>query len=143
MANGIINLQTDLTSLKYGSMPLGSDKPYIVKNIGQAPGSQIGAEISHRIDDVSRIAKMLVDKPGLKFLLHEALLQLVYVADKIKNRGKKTVAQAILKQAVSTLKTTAKIAASTLAQVPVNGTGTHFLRGFRTDTYLEIRYEVH
>ena len=138
MANqGLITLRTDLTSLKYDSIPLGSDKPYITKDIGQAPGSQIGAEISHRIDDVSRIAKMLVDKPGIKYLLHEALLQQVNVADKIKNRGKKTVAQAILKQAGSTLLNTAKVAASTLAQVPVNGTGTHFLRGFRTDTYLQ------
>ena len=139
MAKGIINLQTDLTSLKYGSMPLGSDKPYIVKDIGQAPGSQIGAEISHRIDDVSRIAKMLVDKPGIKYLLHEALLQQVNVADKIKKaqQGGKSLVGAVLKQAGSTLIGTAKIAASTLAQVPVNGTGTHFLRGFRTDTYLQ------
>jgi len=139
MANGLVNLQTDLTSLKYGSMPLGSDKPYIVKDIGQAPGSQIGAEISHRIDDVSRIAKMLVDKPGIKFLLHEALLQQVNVGDKIKKaqQGGKSLAGAILQQAGSTVLTTAKIVGSTLAQVPVNGTGTHFLRGFRTDTYLQ------
>jgi len=139
MANGLINLQTDLTSLKYGSMPLGSDKPYITKNIGQAPGSQIGAEISHRIDDVSRIAKMLVDKPGIKFLLHEALLQQVNVGDKIKKaqKGGKSLVGAVLQQAGSTLLTTAKIVGSTLAQVPVNGTGTHFLRGFRTDTYLQ------
>jgi len=140
MANqGLITLQTDLKSLKYASMPLGSDKPYVVKDIGQAPGSQIGAEISHRIDDVSRIAKMLVDKPGIKYLLHEALLQQVNVADKIKKaqQGGKSLVGAVLKQAGSTLIGTAKIAASTLAQVPVNGTGTHFLRGFRTDTYLQ------
>jgi hypothetical protein len=56
MANGIITLQTDLKSLKYGSMPLGSDKPYVTKNIGQAPGSQIGSQISRRIDDTSCIA---------------------------------------------------------------------------------------
>jgi hypothetical protein len=136
MASGLITKQTDLKSLKYGSMPLGSDAPLITKEIGQAPGSQIGAEISHRIDDTSRIAQMLISKPGIKYLLHEAQLQQVNVADKIKNRGDKSVARAVLGQVGKTLVTTAKIAASTLAQVPVNGTGTHFVRGFKTDTYL-------
>lgn len=137
MASGLITKNTDLKSLKYGSMPLGSDKPLITKDIGQAPGSQIGAEISHRIDDTSRIAQMLVSKPGLKYLLHEAELQQVNVADKIKNRGNKSIAGAVLGQLGNTLVTTLKIVGSTLAQVPVNGTGTHFLRGFRTDTYLQ------
>lgn len=138
MANGLLNLQTDLTSLKYSSFALGSDKPYVTKNIGQAPSSQIGSEISHRIDDVSRIAQMLAGKPGLKYLLHEALLQQVNVGDKIKKaqQGGKSIAGAVIQQAGSTLLSTVKIVGSTLAQVPVNGTGTHFLKGFRTDTYL-------
>jgi hypothetical protein len=132
MANGLINLQTDLKSLRYGN-----DKPYVTKNIGQAPGSQLGIEVQSRIDDTSRIAQMLIDKPGIKYLLHEALLQQVNVADKIKNRGNKTVAGAVLGQLKNTLVGTAKILGSTLAQVPVNGTGLHFLKGFRTDTYLQ------
>ena len=132
MANGLINLQTDLKSLRYGN-----DKPYITKNIGQAPGSQIGLEVQARIDDTSRIAQMLIDKPGIKYLLHEAELQQVNVANKIKNRGNKTVAGAVLGQLGNTLVGTAKILGSTLAQIPVNGTGIHFLKGFRTDTYLQ------
>lgn len=137
MASGLITKNTDLKSLKYGSMPLGSNAPLITKEIGQAPGSQIGAEISHRIDDTSRIAQMLISKPGIKYLLHEAELQQINVADKIKNRGNKSIAGAVLGQLGNTVVTTAKIAASTLAQVPVNGTGTHFVRGFNTDTYLQ------
>jgi hypothetical protein len=132
MANGLINLQTDLKSLRYGS-----DKPYITKNIGQSPGSQIGLEVQSRIDDTSRIAQMLIDKPGIKYLLHEAELQQVNIANKIKNRGNKTIAGAVLGQLGNTLVGTAKILGSTLAQVPVNGTGLHFLKGFRTDTYLQ------
>jgi hypothetical protein len=128
----LITLQTDLKSLRYGS-----DKPYVTKNIGQAPGSQVGQEVTRRIDDTSRIAQMLVDKPGLKYLLHEAELQQVDLAKKIKNRGNKTVAGAILNQLGNTAINTVKIVGSTLAQVPVNGTGTHFLKGFRTDTYLQ------
>lgn len=132
MANGLINLQTDLKSLRYGS-----DKPYITKNIGDAPGSQLGMQVQARIDDTSRIAQMLIDKPGIKYLLNEALLQQVNIDDKIKNRGNKTVAGAVLGQLGNTLVGTAKILGSTLAQVPVNGTGLHFLKGFRTDTYLQ------
>lgn len=139
MANGLINLQTDLTSLKYTSMPLGSDKPLITKDIGQAPGSQIGVEISRRIDDTSRIAQMLVSKPGIKYLLHEAELQQIGAADKIRKarKGGKSVAGAVLGQLGNTVVNTLKIVGSTIAQVPVNGTGTHFLKGFRTDTYLQ------
>jgi len=132
MASGLINLQTDLKSLRYGN-----DKPYITKNIGQAPGSQIGLEVQSRIDDTSRIAQMLIDKPGLNYLLHEAELQQINIADKIKNRGNKSIAGVVLGQLGNTVVNTAKILGSTLAQVPVNGTGTHFLKGFRTDTYLQ------
>lgn len=139
MANGLVNLQTDLKSLKYGSMPLGSDAPYVTKNIGQASGGLLGSEISHRIDDVSRIAKMLTDKPGIKYLLHEAELQQIGVEQRIKKARQqgKSLVGAVLQQVGGTVLNTLKIAGSTLAQVPVNGTGTHFLKGFRTDTYLQ------
>ena len=139
MASGLITKNTDLKSLKYGSMPLGSDKPYVTKNIGQSPSSQIGSEITHRIDDVSRIAQMLVGRPGIKYLLHEAELQQIGVGQRIKKaqQGGKSLVGAVLGQLGNTAINTLKIAGSTLAQVPVNGTGTHFLKGFRTDTYLQ------
>jgi len=137
--NGIVTLQTDLKSLKYPSVPLGSAKPYVSKDIGEAPSTQTGLEITSRIDDTSRIAQMLIDKPGIKYLLHEAQLQQIGVGQRIKKaqQGRKSLVRAVLGQIGSTIVTTAKIAGSTLAQVPVNGTGTHFLKGFRTDTYLQ------
>ena len=140
MANGLINIQTDLTSLKYSTMPLGSDTPYVTKNIDNPPSSnQVAIEITKRIDDTSRIAKMLIDKPGIKYLLHEAELQQIGAGDKINKarKGGKTLAGAVLQQIGKTVVSTLKIAASTLAQIPVNGTGTHFIKGFRTDTYLQ------
>lgn len=139
MANGLINQQTDLKSLKYSSMPLGSQSPYVTKDIGQAPETQAGLELRRRIDDTSRIAQMLVNKPGLNYLLSEAALQQINAQDKLqKARDKgKTLGGAILQQLGNTVVNTVKIAASTLAQVPVNGTGTHFVKGFRTDTYLQ------
>lgn len=135
MANGLINLQTDLKSLRYGS-----DKPFITKDINHPPTSnEIGLQASRRIDDTSRIAQMLVSKPGLKYLANEALLQQAHAGDQIRkaqSQGKSLVG-AVIKQAASTLLGTAKIVGSTLAQVPVNGTGTHFLKGFNTNTYLQ------
>lgn len=131
----LIDLQTDLKSLRYGS-----DKPYVTKDINNPPSSnQTGMQITKRVDDLSRIGKMLIDRPGLKFLGNQALLQQVNIQDKIqksKDKGKTTVG-AILQQGLATVKQTAKILGSTIAQVPVNGTGTHFVYAFRTDTYLQ------
>lgn len=133
MSKGLLTLQTDLKSLRYGS-----DKPYVTKDINKPPSSnQIGMQVTKRVDDLSRVAQMLVDRPGLKHLGNEALLHQTNVAKKIKNRGKKTILQAVLGQVGSTLLAPIKVIGSTLAQVPVNGTGTHFVRGFRTDTYLQ------
>ena len=135
MANGLINLQTDLKSLRYGS-----ETPYVTKDINNPPSSnQIGMQASKRIDDTSRIVQMLASKPGLTYLANEALLKQAEVqskADKAK-RAKKSIAGAILQQLGDTFVSTVKIVGSTLAQVPVNGTGTHFLKGFKTDTYLQ------
>ena len=127
MSKGLLTLQTNLKSLRYGS-----DKPYITKDINNAPSSN---QISRRIDDTSRIAQMLIDRPGLKYLANEALL---YQAEaKSKKSTKKTFAGAFLEQLGSTIGYTLKVAGSTLVQVPVNGTGTHFLKAFKTNTYLQ------
>jgi hypothetical protein len=70
---------------------------------------------------------------------NQALLQQVNIQDKLqkaKDKGKTTMG-AILQQAGNTILTTAKILGSTIAQVPVNGTGTHFVYAFKTDTYLQ------
>lgn len=140
MAEGLVTLTTDLKSLKYNSMPLGSEKPYVTKNIGQAPQSQLGLQVTRRVDDLSRISQMLIDKPGLKFIGNQALLQQTDSLEKLQkasDKGLRGIAREGLQIAKNTVIGTAKILGSTLAQVPVNGTGTHFVYGFRTDTYLQ------
>lgn len=135
MSKGLLTLQTDLKSLRYGN-----DKPYVTKDINDAPSSnQTGIQAIKRVDDLSRVAQMLIDRPGLKHLGNEALLRQVGVQDRIEKSRKsgKSVVGALLKELGGTALTTAKVVGSTIAQVPVNGTGTHFLRGFRTDTYLQ------
>ena len=83
----LIDLQTDLKSLRYGS-----DKPYVTKDINRPPSSnQTAMQITKRVDDLTRIGKMLIDRPGLKFLGNQALLQQVNIQDKIqksKDKGK-------------------------------------------------------
>ena len=47
MANGLLNLQTNLKSLRYGS-----DQPYITKDIDNPPPSNgLSMQVSRRIDD--------------------------------------------------------------------------------------------
>lgn len=135
MSKGLLTLQTDLKSLRYGN-----DKPYVTKDINDAPSSnQSGMQAIKRVDDLSRVAQMLIDRPGLKHLGNEALLKQVGVQDRIEKsrRSGKSVAGALLKELGGTALNTIKVVGSTIAQIPVNGTGTHFLRGFRTDTYLQ------
>lgn len=154
MANGLVTLQTDLKSLTFTSIPPGGKVPYVVKDIGDNAANQLGGgggtllsgllagglgtEIGRRIDDTTRIAKMLIDRPGVKFLLNQALLQQTGLSQKLqesRDQGSSRVG-AIIKQVATTAFNTAKIGVSILAQVPVAGTGTHFVSGFRTDTYL-------
>ena len=122
-----------LRSLKYEDWE--TKAPYVTKQEGSSSN-----EISKRIDDASRIAQMLIDKPGVKHLANEALLKQGDITQKLQSNEKYqqgTRVGNILRRAGGTLKHVAQVAGSTLAQVPVNGTGTHFLRAFRTDTYLQ------
>lgn len=132
----LIDLRTDLKSLRYGN-----DKPYVTKDINNPPTSnQTGMQINKRVDDLSRIAQMLVDRPGLKFIGNQALLQQTDTVEKLQkasSKGLKALGREALGIVKDTVIGTAKILGSTLAQVPVNGTGTHFVYGFRTDTYLQ------
>jgi len=118
----LLPLQTNLKSLKYGDAG-----PYVSKDINNPPRyNVIGNEVTARVDDLKRISKLLVDTPGLKWTLHQATLNLAY--NEKKGFGRKLL---------NTLGNTAKVIGSTLAQVPVNGTGTHFVIGFGGNEYLK------
>ena len=80
--------------------------------------------------------------PGVKYLGNEALLQQVGFGQKIRDAKDPTGSKVgnllrqgaeILNQVGKTADTTGKLVGSTLAQIPVNGTGTHFYRGFIND----------
>ena len=109
----------------------GTQPPYVTKTEGSSSD-----QISKRVDDLTRMSKMLINKPGLKFLANEALLKQGDLTSKLEGNNKTLVGN-IIRRTGGTIKHVAQVALSTLAQVPVNGTGTHFLRAFRTDTYLQ------
>lgn len=118
----LLPLQTNLKSLKYGDAG-----PYIEKDINNPPRYNVlGNEVTARVDDLRRISKLLVDTPGLKWTLHQAELNFAF--NEKKGFGRKLL---------NTLGNTAKVIGSTLAQVPVNGTGTHFVIGFGGNEYLK------
>ena len=133
----------ELRSITYSET--GTKSPYVTNepSVLNSLTSFFPDEISRRIDDTSRIAQMLVDKPGLKFTGNQALLGQVELerkaraAAQAKRDAGGTGAGAVLAGFAAAAGQVLKIVGSTLAQVPVNGTGTHFVRAFKTDTYLQ------
>ena len=101
----------------------GTKAPYVTKDVKNPPQhNEISLQVGKRVDDVSRIAQMLIDRPGLTYLGKEALL-------KASEGGETSTVNGAIGYV-------ARVAASTLAQVPVNGTGTHFVKGFNRDFYI-------
>ena len=75
--------------------------------------------------------KMLADKPGLIHLAKEGVLKQGEITDKLRQNQKYqngTDVGNFLRRATGTIEHLALVAGSTLAQVAVNGTGTHFLK---------------
>ena len=135
-----------LRSINYSET--GTQPPYVIKDIKDPPNNNdktIGLQFNKRIDDTARIAQMLIDKPGLKFVGNQTLLSASELASKAKaaaakkrnQEGGATNIGAALAGAAAAAGQVLKIVGSTLAQVPVNGTGTHFVRGFTPDTYIK------
>ena len=127
--------------LKYSDSTLGQG-PIIEKKVPDDLDDSTFSknELNSRTDDLKRISTLLTRNQGQKFLLNNAALNQLENAQTIgKNIAQGNfslklgeVGRGILDQA----KDTANLIGSTLAQVPVNGTGTHFVHKFRTDTYL-------
>jgi hypothetical protein len=124
----LITQNTDLKSLKYSTSTSSGKTPYVTKNVPKhsfekdstglisgtfesAPTPEASSIIGSRIDDLKRLATVIKEK-GVKFSINQALLG-------------------------SSPKEIALIIGATLAQAPVNGTGTHFTHGFVKDTYLK------
>lgn len=142
----LIELTTNLKSLKHSDT--GTRNLLVSKDINDPPKTGgISMQVNARIDDLVRHTKLLVRKPGLKFLGNQALLAQTNIKQDIAKfaakdadgnplyTGKqklKALGDRAKKTAIDTLLATA----STLAQIPVNGTGTHLIRGLKDVSYL-------
>ena len=107
-----------------------NDRPLVVKDIPMTIDSREpnNSQLIKRIDDLQRISKILTSGPGLKYLANESLLGSVNIKP---NPARKKGLGKALSVASQGFLQVARVVGSTLAQVPVNGTGTHFVRAFR------------
>lgn len=124
----ILDLKTDLKSLKYNQFGVN---PAVTKDINNPPNYNTFSDpASRRADDLVRVTKFLASANGVQFLAKQGTLSQIGL-----NRTGNTK-QKLLQGLKNGAINTAKVAGSTLAQVPVAGTGTHFIRGFGGDSYL-------
>ena len=136
---------TQLNKLKYGDSATIGNEPIVQKTIPtdirqEGPKSN---GVSKRVDDLKRIGTILTQKPGLKYLANETALNAAKVTPK--KRDDQTVVGGVISGIGANLFNSVKIIGSTLAQVPLNGTGTHFVKGFAgkgKDTYLYGQIDV-
>jgi hypothetical protein len=132
LAKSLLELKTDLKSLKYQGVN-GSQNPYVTKDINNPPAkSRLGQEFFSRVDDTVRVAKAILPTNS-RFLENQAKLQQLGLSQKLNpfRDGLKNTAQSLIQTVKTTAVDTAKITASTLAQVPLAGTGTRLAIGFQ------------
>ena len=116
-------------------MPIGNrlkfdpkDRPLVYKDIPMVDREVDDQnQLTKRLDDLSRISQILASPAGVKYLSNESLL--FASAAKPNKKREKGFGKAISKLSQG-LFNTAKIIGSTLAQVPVSGTGAHFVKAF-------------
>ena len=121
----LISLTSDLRSLS--NTEFNTKEPFVKKDLPEynEDGPRT-TQLNARTDDIKRITKLLTSsKPGTKFLTNLGFLTAT------------TQQGNLLKKALGTVGNTAKVIGATLAQVPVNGTGTHLIYGFNGFTYLK------
>ena len=124
----LVDLKTDLKSLKFESGL--NRKPFVVKDIDQEGGRNSGLAVqgilaAKRVDDVVRMAKLVIAKPGITHAAKQGLTALITAADKKAEYGGAGVAKELLDDAKDILAT----AVTNVAQTPLNGLGLHLYKG--------------
>ena len=130
----IIDPKTNLRNLSYKEFGTIGD-PLVVKDIPgvnqDGPSKGVLKQVTARTDDATRMTRLLVlqggkrNPAGNKFTANLALLNQQESIEKAKKGEFKGLGKSLLGGALDTGKTIASI----LAQVPVAGTGTHFVNG--------------
>ena len=109
------------------------------KDINDPPNTGgLAMQVNSRIDDLARHTKLLARKPGLKFLGKQALLAQTNIVQTMKQAKRDgNVKEVVKEQLIKTAANTVGATLSILAQIPVNGTGTHLIRGLGGNSYLK------
>ena len=124
--------KTQLNKLKYGTFNVGNE-PIIQKTIPSTIEEQgeKSTQGSKRGDDLARITSLMTRAQGLTYLSNEAQLGRV----RIKGKAQEEQGSSLLGNLVGGSVNAARVLGSTLAQVPVNGTGIHFIKGFESNSH--------
>lgn len=119
----LINLTTDLKSLRYGKDRVGggdSREPFITKSVNSTPGDTGGPDfllrantLQHVGDDLSRMGKFMISPKGLQFAAKQNLLSRTAVRAQASN---------------GPINDGIYLPTSTLAQVATNAAGGHLLK---------------
>lgn len=136
--------KTELNKLKFkATMGAGhpGNPPLIQKRIpteSKEASSIAGTQLGRRLDDVGRMGQILARAEGLKFLGNNTLLnQTVSQSYLSGQRSLKDRLQDIGSNLAFTAQDTIRTLGSTLASIPVAGTGIHFVKGaLAVRTYL-------
>ena len=120
----LIDLQTDLTSLKYGSK---------LPAVRHKMGNKV-SQFSARIDDVKRLGTILTQAPGRKFASNQVLLQNAKIGSALK--GKKTIGGAVLAGLGAAFKATVGTGLFLTANAAKAGTGFHGVNPSVASSYL-------
>ena len=134
----LITLKTDWRGLKFSDF---GEKPYVQHDLPSLEGSgRKHNQINARTNDLERFTKLLIRKPGLKFQGNQALLQNAGTISDLANGAKKGFkgfdVKKLKDKAIDTVKNNAMATTAIFAQVPLNGTGTHFINNGGS-TYLK------
>lgn len=124
--------KTQLNKLKYGTFNVGNE-PIIQKTIPTTIEDQgnKSSQGSKRADDLARIAALMTRSQGLSYLSNEAQLGRV----RIKGKEQSEEGSSLLGNLLGGSVNAARVLGSTLAQVPVNNTGIHFVKGFQANSH--------
>ena len=126
---GLIDLQTDLTSLKYGE-----NKPIVRYEMGNKI-----SQASARTSDVKRIAGILTRAPGRKFAGNQALLAKAKIGNAIGNKLSSggSIAGAVLAGVGQALKSAVGTGLFLTANAAKAGTGYHSINPSVANSYLD------
>ena len=114
---GLLDLQTDLTSLKYGAK---------LPAVRHEMGNKV-SQASARVDDVQRIGVILTRAPGRKFAANQTLLQSAKIGNAVGNKLSSggTLAGAVLAGVGAAVKASVGTGLFLTANAAKAGTGYH------------------